>query len=242
MISKYEELRAGQWPTGVRKHVRAKKAAKGSKATLSSKQELFAIKNSMYRLKETEEREALVCPCPANPFNIQCRVCTAFAHDGICKHCLALTHMLMWQETIGGTSGTLSATSGSWLCDCRWERERALQLKLLRRLCPSPSPNLLMPGVTAQMNPNQHHEQESSSQAPVVQPLNIRSIQSLDHCMSFWHVLEWLQESFLTRGTIMYSWIAQKRSLGFLVKNASDTSKRQKIPLRGLQVPLWGHL
>jgi hypothetical protein len=43
----------------------------------------------------------------------------------------------------------------------------------------------------------------------------------------------------------MYSWIAQKRSLGFLVKNASDThtnSKRQKIPLRGLQVPLWGHL
>ena len=91
-------------------------------------------------------------------------------------------------------------------------------------------------------NPNQHHEQESTSQAPVVQPLNIRSIQSLDHCMSFWHVLEWLQESFLTRGTIMYSWIAQKRSLGFLVKNASDTSKRQKIPLRGLQVPLWGHL
>ena len=78
--------------------MRAKKAAKGSKATLSSKQELFAIKNSMYRLKETEEREALVCPCPANPFNIQCRVCTAFAHDGICKHCLALTHMLMARD------------------------------------------------------------------------------------------------------------------------------------------------
>jgi hypothetical protein len=33
---------------------------------------------------------------------------------------------------------------------------------------------------------------------------DIRSIQSLDHCMSFWHVLEWLQESFLTRGTIVY--------------------------------------
>jgi hypothetical protein len=57
LVSKYEELRAGQWPTGVRKHVRAKKAAKGCKATLSSKQELFAIKNSMYRLKETEERD-----------------------------------------------------------------------------------------------------------------------------------------------------------------------------------------
>jgi hypothetical protein len=70
----------------------------------------------------------------------------------------------------------------------------------------------------------------------------IRLIQNLDHCMPFWQVLEWLQESFLTRGTIMYSWIAQKRSLGFLVKNASDTSKRQKIPMRGLQVPLWGHL
>ena len=57
----------------------------------------------------------------------------------------------LWQETIGGTSGTLSATSGSWLCDCRWDRHGASQLKLLRRLCPSPSPNLLMPGVTAQM-------------------------------------------------------------------------------------------
>lgn len=98
MISKYEELRTGQWPTGVRKHVRAKRAVKGGKATLSSKQELFAIKNSMYRLKETEEAEALVCPCPANPFNIQCRVCTSFAHDGICKHCLALTHMLMARD------------------------------------------------------------------------------------------------------------------------------------------------
>ena len=98
LISKYEELRTGQWPTGVRKHVRAKKATKGAKATLSSKQELFAIKNSMYRLKETEEHDALVCPCPANPFNIQCRVCTSFAHDGICKHCLALTHMLMARD------------------------------------------------------------------------------------------------------------------------------------------------
>jgi hypothetical protein len=34
-------------------------------------------------------------------------------------------------------------------------------------------------------------------------------------CMPDWHVLEWLQESFLTRGTITYSWIARKRSLGF---------------------------
>ena len=98
MISKYEEVRAGQWPTGVRKHVRAKKGAKGAKATLSSKHQLFAIKNSMYRLKETDEREALVCPCPANPYNIQCRVCPSFAHDGICKHCLALTHMLMARD------------------------------------------------------------------------------------------------------------------------------------------------
>ena len=40
----------------------------------------------------------------------------------------------------------------------------------------------------------------------------------------------------------MYNWFAQKRSMGFLVKNASDTSKRPKFSLRGLQVPLWGHL
>ena len=40
----------------------------------------------------------------------------------------------------------------------------------------------------------------------------------------------------------MYNWFAQKRSMNFLVKNASDTSKRPKFSLRGLQVPLWGHL
>ena len=39
----------------------------------------------------------------------------------------------------------------------------------------------------------------------------------------------------------MYNWFAQKRLMGFLVKNASDTSKRPFFSLRGLQVPLWGH-
>ena len=40
----------------------------------------------------------------------------------------------------------------------------------------------------------------------------------------------------------MYNWFTQKRSIGSLVKNASDTSKWPKFSLRGLQVPLWGHL
>ena len=62
-------------------------------STLSTKQQLFNIKNSMYRLKKTDGQ--FVCPCDANPYNIQCRVCKSFAHDGICKHCLALTHLLM---------------------------------------------------------------------------------------------------------------------------------------------------
>ena len=53
-----------------------------------------------------------------------------------------------WQEMIGETSGTQSATSGSCLCDCRCDRRQASQLMLLRGLCPSP--NLLMPGVTTQ--------------------------------------------------------------------------------------------
>ena len=93
LISKYEELRAGTLPTGVSWGKKGKKGKKGTSSTLSTKQQLFNIKNSMYRLKKTDGQ--FVCPCDANPYNIQCRVCKSFAHDGICKHCLALTHLLM---------------------------------------------------------------------------------------------------------------------------------------------------
>ena len=55
----------------------------------------------------------------------------------------------LWQETIGKTSGTQSATSGSCLCHCPVRRQDTGQFFLLRGLCP----NLLMPGpgATAQM-------------------------------------------------------------------------------------------
>ena len=127
--------------------MKATKGAKGAKATLSSKHQLFAIKNSMYRLKETDEREALVCPAQPTPTTFS----AGFAH-----HLLMMVFastawhspICSWQEMIGETSGTQSATSGSCLCDCRCDRRQASQLMLLRGLCPSP--NLLMPGVTAQ--------------------------------------------------------------------------------------------
>ena len=48
------------------------------------------------------------------------------------------------EDRAGGKSRDMNKTGTE-------KGERALQLKLLRRLCPSPSPNLLMPGVTAQM-------------------------------------------------------------------------------------------
>ena len=67
LISKYEELRTGKWPTGVKQHVRAKKATKGAKGTLSSKQELFAIKNSMYTGSRRLRRLRHSCCAPVKP-------------------------------------------------------------------------------------------------------------------------------------------------------------------------------
>ena len=65
LISKYEELRAGTLPTGVSWGKKGKKGKKGTSSTLSTKQQLFNIKNSMYRLKKTDGQ--FVCPCDANP-------------------------------------------------------------------------------------------------------------------------------------------------------------------------------
>ena len=50
------------------------------------------IKNSMYLVEPVDP--SLCIPCKANPYHLACRVCKAFAHDGICKHVLAVTHLL----------------------------------------------------------------------------------------------------------------------------------------------------
>ena len=79
LISKFEQLRDGKVPAGVPKK--------------NNKQALFDLKNSMYRVEEVGQ--AAVCPCEANPYHLACRVCKSYAHDGICKHVLAITHIMM---------------------------------------------------------------------------------------------------------------------------------------------------
>ena len=56
------------------------------------------IKKSMYEVDFVEEMECL--PCEANPFFLACRVCKTFAHDGVCKHVLVVTHELMGQKEV----------------------------------------------------------------------------------------------------------------------------------------------
>ena len=85
LISKCEELRSGYWPTGIQMK------------TQYSKKAVLAIKNSMYRVVRSTGKD--VCPCDANPFKLACKVCKSFAHDGICKHVLAITHIIMHKDS-----------------------------------------------------------------------------------------------------------------------------------------------
>ena len=55
-------------------------------------EDVLSIKNSMYLV---EYGGAELClECEANPYHLVCRVCKGFAHDGICKHVLAVTHII----------------------------------------------------------------------------------------------------------------------------------------------------
>ena len=72
---RYEELRTGQWTT------------QGS--AQEQLDECLCVKKSMYKVEPGNCLE-----CPANPYNLVCKVCKIFAHDGICKHVLAITHII----------------------------------------------------------------------------------------------------------------------------------------------------
>ena len=64
-----------------------------------AKKYLMDIKNCMYEVGQPpvqDDGRVLECtPCKANPFNFACRICKSYAHDGICKHVLAVTHIEM---------------------------------------------------------------------------------------------------------------------------------------------------
>ena len=74
---RYEELREGK--------LKVKKGKAGW-------EQVLAIKNSMYKVEQVKPPE-LCLPCEANPYSLACRVCKMYAHDGICKHVLAVTHI-----------------------------------------------------------------------------------------------------------------------------------------------------
>ena len=75
-------------------------------------EQVLAIKNSMYKVEHGTLD--LVLQCDANPYHLVCRVCKSFAHDGICKHVLAVTHLIEAKKPEG-------------------ERDQRLNLKILTK-------------------------------------------------------------------------------------------------------------
>jgi hypothetical protein len=77
LVAKYEQARRGEVPRGT-----------------GGKWEAVAdICLSMYKVHEGSPKASL--ECDLNPFLLVCGKCKAFAHDGICKHVLAVTHEMM---------------------------------------------------------------------------------------------------------------------------------------------------
>jgi hypothetical protein len=77
LVAKYEQARRGEAPRGT-----------------GGKWEAVAdICLSMYKVHEGSPKASL--ECDLNPFLLVCGKCKAFAHDGICKHVLAVTHEMM---------------------------------------------------------------------------------------------------------------------------------------------------
>ena len=93
LIEKYMQMRDGEWPAGVSQQ----RARRGGPHALAVKQELLDIKNSMYMVIQPAD-DTKICPCEANHYGLVCSLCKSFAHDGICKHVLAVTHVKMGEE------------------------------------------------------------------------------------------------------------------------------------------------
>ena len=88
---RYRDLCKGFVPQGTPKD---KKKAKES---------MFALKNAMYHVKKAEVlkdgRTPTCTKCEVNKENFVCYGCKTFAHDGICPHVLAVTHIDMRTST-----------------------------------------------------------------------------------------------------------------------------------------------
>ena len=63
---------------------------------MAVKKELLDIKNSMYMVIQPADTK--ICPCEANYYGLACSLCKSFAHDGICKHVLGVTHVKMGEQ------------------------------------------------------------------------------------------------------------------------------------------------
>ena len=51
------------------------------------------LKNAMHKVEVATE-EHFFLTCAANPYKLICRGCKCFSHCGMCKHVLAVTHVL----------------------------------------------------------------------------------------------------------------------------------------------------
>ena len=68
---------------------------KGCKAHQWKK--LVELKRSMHRV-EYATHGSSVLQCGRNPYGLMCRGCKGFSHNGICKHCMACTHIIEMEK------------------------------------------------------------------------------------------------------------------------------------------------
>lgn len=74
------------------------KSLRRGEASRKSFKALCEIMNSMYFVHHVHRDKCV--KCEANPYHLACSVCHMYAHDGICHHVLAVTHIIMSQKPI----------------------------------------------------------------------------------------------------------------------------------------------
>ena len=79
LVSKYEAACQGCVPAG----------------TGGKWEKILPICTSMYKVEVVASDGRHVLECDLNPYKLACQMCKGFAHDGICKHVLAVTHFIM---------------------------------------------------------------------------------------------------------------------------------------------------
>ena len=58
-------------------------------------EKILPICTSMYKVEVVASDGRKVLESELNPYKLACQMCKGFAHDGICKHVLAVTHLIM---------------------------------------------------------------------------------------------------------------------------------------------------